>query len=162
MSIKGNTVGTPMPRTDWNQTDPTKADYLKGRDDLSQSIQDAIDDHTTTVLAQKFIDVTLYATDPNNDGNIVLQYGGVVEGGGTGGTIPGGNTGGLSAAEVQDMIDASLEGFEGGKGEPGKDGVDGKDGEDGYTPVRGTDYWTEEDKAEIKSYVDEAILGGAW
>lgn len=32
----------------------------------------------------------------------------------------------------------------------------------GYSPVRGIDYWTEEDKAEIKSYVDEAILGGAW
>lgn len=32
----------------------------------------------------------------------------------------------------------------------------------GYTPVRGTDYWTEADKAEIKSYVDTAILGGAW
>lgn len=29
-------------------------------------------------------------------------------------------------------------------------------------PVRGEDYWTEEDKAEIKSYVDEAILGGVW
>lgn len=39
---------------------------------------------------------------------------------------------------------------------------DGEDGEDGYTPVRGTDYWTEADKAEIKSYVDQAILGGAW
>lgn len=36
------------------------------------------------------------------------------------------------------------------------------DGEDGYTPVRGTDYWTATDIAEIKSYVDEAILGGAW
>lgn len=35
-------------------------------------------------------------------------------------------------------------------------------GEDGYTPIRGVDYWTEADKAEIKSYVDEAILGGAW
>lgn len=32
----------------------------------------------------------------------------------------------------------------------------------GYSPIRGVDYWTEEDKAEIKSYVDEAILGGAW
>lgn len=38
----------------------------------------------------------------------------------------------------------------------------GADGEDGYSPVRGTDYWTDADKAEIKSYVDEAILGGAW
>lgn len=32
----------------------------------------------------------------------------------------------------------------------------------GKTPEKGVDYWTEEDKAEIKSYVDEAILGGEW
>lgn len=38
----------------------------------------------------------------------------------------------------------------------------GLKGEDGYTPVRGTDYWTDADKAEIKSYVDDAILNGAW
>ena len=30
------------------------------------------------------------------------------------------------------------------------------------TPVKGVDYWTEEDKAEIKMYVEDAILGGAW
>lgn len=41
-------------------------------------------------------------------------------------------------------------------------GEQGPKGEKGDTPVRGTDYWTEEDKAEIKGYVDEAILGGAW
>ncbi len=35
-------------------------------------------------------------------------------------------------------------------------------GADGRTPIRGTDYWTGADIAEIKSYVDEAILGGAW
>ena len=34
--------------------------------------------------------------------------------------------------------------------------------EKGYTPVKGTDYWTDADKAEIKGYVDNAILGGAW
>lgn len=33
---------------------------------------------------------------------------------------------------------------------------------DGYSPVRGEDYWTEEDIAQIKGYVDEAILGGKW
>ena len=33
---------------------------------------------------------------------------------------------------------------------------------DGYAPVRGTDYWTEADKNEIKSYIDQAILGGEW
>lgn len=29
-------------------------------------------------------------------------------------------------------------------------------------PVRGVDYWTEADISEIRSYVDEAILGGQW
>ncbi len=49
--------------------------------------------------------------------------------------------------------------FDGKNGTNGEDGVNGKDG---YTPVRGKDYWTDADKAEIKSYVDDAILGGAW
>ena len=44
-------------------------------------------------------------------------------------------------------------------GVPGKDGIDGIDG---HTPERGVDYWTDADKAEIKAYVDEAILSGAW
>ena len=38
----------------------------------------------------------------------------------------------------------------------------GAKGDNGDTPIRGTDYWTDADKAEIKSYVDEAILGGEW
>lgn len=33
---------------------------------------------------------------------------------------------------------------------------------EGYIPVRGVDYWTAADIAEIQSYVDEAILNGAW
>lgn len=33
--IRGNTVGTTMPRPDWNQTDPTKADYIKNKPDIS-------------------------------------------------------------------------------------------------------------------------------
>lgn len=37
-------------------------------------------------------------------------------------------------------------------------------GKDGYTPVKGTDYWTDEDKAEIKTYcknyINNEILGG--
>ena len=41
MSIKGPTVGTPTPRTNWEQKDPTKADYLKGRDALEMLIQNA-------------------------------------------------------------------------------------------------------------------------
>ena len=44
-----------------------------------------------------------------------------------------------------------LESLKGEKGEPGTDG---------YTPVKGTDYWTADDKAEIQSYIDTQI-GGA-
>ena len=43
-------------------------------------------------------------------------------------------------------------GNQGEKGEDGKDGVngkDGKDGADGHTPIKGVDYFTEADKAEL-------------
>lgn len=36
--IIGNPVGIPSPHTDFNQTDPKKGDYLKGRDDLLKLI----------------------------------------------------------------------------------------------------------------------------
>lgn len=41
-------------------------------------------------------------------------------------------------------------------------GFQGPAGKDGETPERGVDYWTESDIAEIKSYVDEAIINGEW
>lgn len=41
MIIKGNTVGTPMPRTDFNQENPAKSDYLKGRENILQLIATA-------------------------------------------------------------------------------------------------------------------------
>ena len=33
--IRGNTVGTTTPRSDWNQTDPTKADYILNKPNIS-------------------------------------------------------------------------------------------------------------------------------
>ena len=47
-----------------------------------------------------------------------------------------------------------LESLKGNTGEPGAPGADG------YTPVRGTDYWTADDIAEIQTYIDSQI-GGA-
>lgn len=61
------------------------------------------------------------------------------------------------ASEIMDKIESGEIG-----GGSGGSGTQGPAGEDGYTPVKGVDYWTEEDIAEIKSYVDEAILGGEW
>lgn len=46
------------------------------------------------------------------------------------------------------------DGVAGPQGPAGKDGVNGQDG---YTPVRGTDYWTENDKTEIVNSVLAAL-----
>ena len=37
-------------------------------------------------------------------------------------------------------------------------GIQGENGQDGYTPVRGTDYWTEEDVATIQQYIDNQLV----
>ena len=64
--------------------------------------------------------------------------------------------------EKGDTGEAGPQGPAGADGQPGEKGEKGDTGAAGYTPQRGTDYWTASDIAEIKSYVDEAILGGAW
>lgn len=43
------------------------------------------------------------------------------------------------------------------KGDKGDTGETGAKGTDGYTPVKGTDYWTEADKTEIKNYVADTV-----
>lgn len=52
------------------------------------------------------------------------------------------------------IAEADLKGDKGDKGEQGKQGVQGADG---YTPVKGTDYWTEVDKNEIVDETKAAI-----
>ena len=54
------------------------------------------------------------------------------------------------------------EGPQGEQGPAGPQGEQGPAGANGDTPVRGVDYWTDEDIAEIQGYVNNAILGGAW
>ena len=43
------------------------------------------------------------------------------------------------------------QGIQGPKGEQGIQGPQGETGQDGYTPIKGTDYWTEDDKEEMKN-----------
>lgn len=66
---------------------------------------------------------------------------------------------GSSGSNGKSAYEIALDnGFEGTEAE----WLESLKGEDGYTPVKGTDYWTEVDIAEIKAYVDNAILGGEW
>ena len=55
----------------------------------------------------------------------------------------------LTAANGKLQYDGSDVGLKGDKGDKGDAGAPGKDGSDGKTPVKGTDYWTAADKAEI-------------
>lgn len=50
-----------------------------------------------------------------------------------------------------------IQGIQGEQGEKGVQGEQGIQGEAGYTPVKGTDYWTEADIAEIHSYIDTQL-----
>lgn len=64
----------------------------------------------------------------------------------------------LAEAITQALADAKTSGeFDGA---PGKDGADGSPGADGYTPVRGVDYWTDEDKQQIVDDVLNALPDG--
>ena len=70
---------------------------------------------------------------------------------------------GADGASAYDI--AVVHGFVGTESEwleslKGADGANGADGADGYTPVKGTDYWTQEDITQIQSYIDGQI-GGA-
>lgn len=68
---------------------------------------------------------------------------------------------GSRTVDIMDGVDGAP-GADGAQGPEGPQGETGPAGADGYTPQRGTDYWTAEDIAEIKAYVDDAILGGEW
>ena len=65
----------------------------------------------------------------------------------------------LSQAKERGLFDGEpgKDGVDGKDGQPGADGSDGKDGADGYTPVKGTDYFTEADKQEIASAAAEIV-----
>lgn len=59
--------------------------------------------------------------------------------------------------EKGDRGEQGPQGEKGDKGETGDKGEVGATGSDGYTPVRGTDYWTQDDVADIKDYIDDAV-----
>lgn len=55
-----------------------------------------------------------------------------------------------------------IPGEKGDKGEKGDTGADGATGESGYTPVKGKDYWTDGDRAEIRDelgFSESNVLG---
>lgn len=62
-----------------------------------------------------------------------------------------------------DKGDTGATGSQGEKGDKGDTGATGQKGADGYTPVKGTDYWTEEDQEsmvqQVLTVLGTSILG---
>ena len=64
-------------------------------------------------------------------------------------------SGKTTTISVDGAVIATVE--DGADGTPGVAGAPGKNGTDGHTPVKGTDYWTASDKAEIVAEVTAAL-----
>ena len=78
--------------------------------------------------------------------------------GDTGATGPQGEKGDTGATGTKgDKGDKGDKGATGAKGDKGDTGPQGPAGADGHTPVKGTDYWTAEDKAAIVQDVLNAL-----
>lgn len=132
------------------QTDETQAGTVR---------PDWIDDIIDKVVIDK-IEQTVTSTE---DGGVNVLTVTLTDGDVSTFEVRNGNQG--SKGEKGDTGAIGPQGIQGEKGDTGAVGPQGETGErgsDGYTPQRGIDYWTEADKTEIKAYVDEAILGGAW
>lgn len=145
MKINGSTVGTPTPRSNFNQTDPKKADYIIGRENIVDKTD--LTSVTKEILAEAKASGEFDGKD-GQDGYTPIK--------------------GVDYFDGQDGADGQngKDGYTPIKGVDYFDGKDGKDGADGYTPQKGIDYFdgkdgkdgesytlTEQDKADIAAIV---------
>lgn len=68
----------------------------------------------------------------------------------------------LFVTSASGTTSANLKGAKGDKGDKGDTGAAGTNGIDGYTPVKGVDYYTDADKAEIISAVLNGLNTETW
>lgn len=64
--------------------------------------------------------------------------------------------------ELWHVTDVNLKGAKGDTGAKGDQGEKGNTGADGHTPIKGTDYWTAADKAEIVQDTKTALMPETW
>lgn len=151
MIIKGNTVGTTMPRANFNQTDEKKADYILGREKIlpKSELDSAINSALTTAKESGAFD--------GKDGYTPVKGKDYFDG-------RDGKDGkdGYTPIKGKDYVDGQngKDGYTPIKGVDyfdGKDGTNGTDGKDGKTPVKGTDYFTPADVSEMVQAVVNAL-----
>lgn len=134
MIESAGTIGPQGPKGDKGDTGATGAQGEPGEDGIS--------------VTHSWNGTTLTITSASGTSSANLK-------GDTGSQGPKGDTGATgSQGPKGDKGDTGSQGPKGDKGDTGKAGADG------YTPVRGTDYWTDEDIALVRAYIDEHAGGG--
>lgn len=136
--------------------------------------RDGADGHTPVITASKqgntttisvdgdpvaqILDGADGATGAKGDKGDPGQDGAKGDKGDTGAKGDKGDKGDTGAQGIQGIQGEKGEtGAKGDKGDKGDTGATGAAGQDGHTPVKGTDYWTAADKAEIVEDVEEEI-----
>lgn len=74
--IVGNTIATPTPRPDWNQTDETKADYIKNKPSVRENIYIGLDGYCYSEdgIAYPFSNLNIYTKEDLKKYNFILIY----------------------------------------------------------------------------------------
>ena len=170
--IIGNTTATPNHRPDWEQTDETKADYIKNKPIIltEEDVVNLI--NTNGGGSSGAPGVGIANAEINALGELVLTYSdgtsvnlGIVIGqDGERGTDGINGVDGVSVvvtnvSESTDDGGSNIVTFSDGKTLTVKNGSKGSTGEKGDTPIKGTDYWTEADQAEVKTFIDQSVSG---
>lgn len=196
--IIGNTTATPNPRPDWNQTDPTKANYIENKPEIVDNLDS---DSSEAVLSAAQGKVLKQLIEENPSAGITHYWDGTVltvtSASGTSSADLKGEPGQQGPAGVSPTItvdawryfpespkpgytltitdvngtqevdiaegvstthswDGTVLTVTSASGTSSVDlkGEQGPKGDDGYTPVKGVDYYTEEDKEEIVEILD--------
>lgn len=168
MIIKGNTVGTTMPRANFDQTNEKKADYILGRENIlpRSELNSAINSALTTAKESGAFD----GKDGTDGKDGYTPQKGVDYFDGKDGYTPIKGVDYFDGKNGQNGVNGKdgktpyihngywyIDGASTGEKAVGTDGTNGKDGVDGKTPVKGTDYFTPSDKSEMVSAVIAAL-----
>lgn len=143
--IIGATVGSPLPKPNLMQTDPNKGDYVKEKEQFVNSLPFGYSVfYTNSEIEYPYEGVVLFfgRNTLSNEGENVKIGDIVITANGTLCIVDDVST---TSVKVNPVANIS------GKGEKG---------DPGYAPVRGTDYWTDEDKEEIIREVAAEIPSG--
>ena len=186
MSIKKLYVtgGSIIPQSDWNQTDDTQADFIKNKpEDLATETyvneyfngEKQANTVVTTSLTVRGgnadFEGTINVPTPTQSFHATNKK--YVDD--TIGSLKATDIGALTTDDLEAAVDIALanakasgefdgpvgevgpQGEKGEKGDQGEVGPRGADGSAGYTPIKGTDYYTEADKTEMVGLVINAL-----